>query len=88
MRAGAVRKLAEAAVPANKGKVKVVGNPFSEENYGVGIPKDSDKCEDINAAITEMIDDGTWKKLLDKNVGASGYKANEDLNPPTPAACA
>ena len=77
-----------AAVPANKGKVKVVGNPFSEENYGVGIPKDSDKCEDINAAITEMIDDGTWKKLLDKNVGASGYKANEDLNPPTPAACA
>ncbi|WP_456825268.1 glutamate ABC transporter substrate-binding protein [Cellulomonas sp. P5_E12] len=77
-----------AAVPANKGKVKVVGNPFSEENYGVGIPKDSDKCEDINAAITEMIDDGTWKKLLDKNVGASGYKANEGLNPPTPAACA
>ena len=77
-----------AAVPANKGKVKVVGNPFSEENYGVGIPKDSDKCEDINTAITAMVDDGTWQKLLDKNVGASGYKANEDLNPPTPAACA
>jgi glutamate transport system substrate-binding protein len=77
-----------AAVPANKGKVKVVGNPFSEENYGVGIPKDSDKCEDINAAITEMIDDGTWQELLDKNVGASGYKANDKLNPPTPAACA
>jgi len=77
-----------AAVPANKGKVKVVGNPFSEENYGVGIPKDSDKCEDINAAITEMIDDGTWQELLDKNVGASGYKANDKLNPPEPAACA
>src|SRR6478609_1053548 len=74
-----------AAVPANKGKVKVVGNPFSEENYGVGIPKDSDKCEDINAAITEMIKDGTWQELLDKNVGASGYKANDKLNPPTPA---
>ena len=77
-----------AAVPANKGKVKVVGNPFSEENYGVGLPKGSDKCEDINAAITKMIDDGTWQKLLDKNVGASGYKANDNLNPPTPAACA
>ena len=35
-----------------------------------------------------MIDDGTWQKLLDKNVGASGYKANDELNPPTPAACA
>jgi len=77
-----------AAVPANEGKVKVVGNPFSEENYGVGIPKGSDKCEAINTAITKMIDDGTWQELLDKNVGASGYKANEDLNPPTPAACA
>jgi len=77
-----------AALPANEGKVKVVGNPFSEENYGVGLPKDSDKCEDINTAITAMIDDGTWQKLLDKNVGASGYKANDQLNPPTPAACA
>ncbi|KQR11130.1 glutamate ABC transporter substrate-binding protein [Cellulomonas sp. Leaf334] len=77
-----------AAVPANEGKVKVVGNPFSEENYGVGIAKDSENCEAINEAITKMIDDGTWQELLDKNVGASGYKANEELNPPTPDACA
>ena len=77
-----------AAVPANEGKVKVVGNPFSEENYGVGIAKDSDKCEAINEAITKMIEDGTWEELLDKNVGASGYVANDKLNPPTPAACA
>ena len=76
-----------AAVPANKGKVKVMGNPFSEENYGVGIPKGSDQCEAINTAITTMIDDGTWEKLLTANVGASGYTANADLNPPTPAAC-
>ena len=77
-----------AAVPANEGKVKVVGKPFSEENYGVGIPKDSEQCEAINEAITKMIEDGTWEELLDKNVGASGYVANEELNPPTPAACA
>ena len=51
-------------------------------------PRSSDKCEAINEAITKMIDDGTWQELLDKNVGASGYKANEELNPPTPAACA
>jgi len=76
-----------AAVPANKGKVKVVGNPFSEENYGVGLPKGSDKCEAINTAISKMIDDGTWDKLLAANVGASGYEANAELNPPTPAAC-
>ena len=76
-------------MPANEGKVKVVGNPFSEENYGVGLPKDSDKCEaDQRPRSPKMIDDGTWQELLDKNVGASGYKANEELNPPTPAACA
>ena len=76
-----------AAVPANKGKVKVVGNPFSEENYGVGLPKGSDKCEAINEAISKMVDDGTWDQLITDNVGASGYKYNADLNPPTPAAC-
>ena len=76
-----------AAVPANEGKVKDVGNPFSEENYGVGLPKGSDKCEAVNTAISKMIDDGTWEQLLADNVGASGYEANADLNPPTPAAC-
>jgi glutamate transport system substrate-binding protein len=76
-----------ASVPANKGKVKVVGNPFSEENYGVGLPKGSDKCEAINEAISKMVDDGTWDQLITDNVGASGYKYNADLNPPTPAAC-
>jgi len=76
-----------AAIPANAGKVKVVGNPFSEERYGVGLPKDSDRCEAINEAITKMIDDGSWQKALDDNVGSTGYKPNADLNPPTPDAC-
>jgi glutamate transport system substrate-binding protein len=76
-----------AAIPANAGKVKVVGNPFSEERYGVGLPKDSDRCEAINEAITKMIDDGSWQKALDDNVGSTGYKPNADLNPPTPDTC-
>lgn len=77
-----------AAQPANEGKVKVVGNPFSEENYGVGLSQDNETCEDINTAITELIEDGTWQQILDDNVGASGYEANEELNPPTVEACA
>lgn len=77
-----------AAQPANKGKVKVVGNPFSEENYGVGLPQDNDTCEDINAAITSMIDDGSWEKAVTANTEGTGYKPNADLNPPTPDACA
>ena len=77
-----------AATPANAGKFKVVGAPFSEENYGVGIPKDSDKCEDINAAITKMIDEGAWEAAVTSNTEGTGYTPNADLNPPTPAACA
>ncbi|SFA76152.1 glutamate ABC transporter substrate-binding protein [Cellulomonas marina] len=77
-----------AAQPANEGQVKVVGNPFSEENYGVGLPLDSDRCEAVTEAITAMIEDGSWEQILQDNVGASGYEANADLNPPTPEACA
>lgn len=76
-----------AAQDAYAGKLKVVGNPFSEENYGVGLPKDSDMCQDVTDAITAMIDDGTWQQLLDDNLGDSNYTPNADLNPPTPEAC-
>jgi glutamate transport system substrate-binding protein len=77
-----------ASQPTNAGKVKVVGNPFSEENYGVGLPKGSENCEAINDAITQMVEDGTWEQLLEDNVGESGYTPNDELNPPTPEPCA
>lgn len=77
-----------AATEANAGKFKVVGNPFSEENYGVGLPKGSELCEDINTAITEMIEDGSWEEFVAKNTEGTGYTPNPDLNPPTPAPCA
>jgi glutamate transport system substrate-binding protein len=68
---------------------KVVGNPFSEENYGVGLPKGStDRCNEVNAAITEMVEDGTWDQLVTANTEGTGYTANPALNPPEPAACA
>ncbi|MDO5367217.1 MULTISPECIES: glutamate ABC transporter substrate-binding protein [Kocuria] len=77
-----------AATDANSGKFKVVGNPFTEEKYGVGISKDSDKCQAINDAITKMVDDGAWEDAVTKNTEGADYKYNEDLNPPTPDACA
>ncbi|GAA1623902.1 glutamate ABC transporter substrate-binding protein [Georgenia ruanii] len=76
-----------AAQSQYEGKFKLVGQPFSEENYGVGLPKDNDRCEDVNAAITSMIDDGTWEELIKKNVGES-FTPNPSLNPPKVQACA
>jgi glutamate transport system substrate-binding protein len=71
------------AQPANAGKVKVVGNTFSEEKYGVGIPKgEVELCEQINTALQEMIDDGSWESFVTANTEGTGYTPNEALNPP------
>jgi glutamate transport system substrate-binding protein len=64
------------------GKFKVVGNPFSEELYGIGLPKDSDQCEAINGYITELWEDGTMDQIIKDNLGAANYTPNADLNPP------
>lgn len=77
-----------AATDANSGKFKVVGNPFTEEKYGVGIAKDSDKCKAINEAITKMVDDGSWEKAVTSNTEGADYTYNKELNPPKPDACA
>jgi glutamate transport system substrate-binding protein len=69
------------------GKFKVVGKPFSEEKYGIGLKKgDTATCEKVNAAISKMIEDGSWQKAIDANLGPAGYKPGTG-NPPTPAAC-
>ena len=77
-----------ASQEANAGQFKVVGNPFSEENYGVGLTKGSDLCEDINAAIVKMIEDGAWEEAITSNTEGADYTFNAELNPPEPAACA
>lgn len=72
-----------AAQEAYAGQFKVVGNTFSEENYGVGLPKDSDQCQAVNDAITEMISDGSWETFIAENAG-DAYQFDTSMNPPTP----
>ncbi|WP_134773586.1 glutamate ABC transporter substrate-binding protein [Ornithinimicrobium flavum] len=71
-----------AGFAAHAGDFKVVGNPFSEENYGIGLSKESEDCEAINEAITELWEDGTMEQIIEDNLGAADYTANADLNPP------
>lgn len=76
-----------AAQDQYKGKLKVVGKPFSKERYGIGLKKgDKDICTKATEAIKTMISDGSWKKAVDANLGAANYKPGEG-NPPTPDAC-
>jgi len=76
-----------AAQDQYKGKLKVVGKPFSTEKYGIGIKKgDTALCQKITDAIKKMVSDGSWQKAVDNNLGPAGYKPGTG-NPPTPDAC-
>ncbi|EID81000.1 MULTISPECIES: glutamate ABC transporter substrate-binding protein [Rhodococcus] len=56
------------------GELKVVGAPFTEERYGIGLAKGDDETRaKINDAITAMIADGSWERAFNETVGASGY---------------
>jgi len=55
------------------GKFKLVGQPFSEEKYGIGLAIDDKTSRDaINDALEEMFKDGAWKAAIDKNFGEFG----------------
>ncbi|WP_104199975.1 glutamate ABC transporter substrate-binding protein [Cryobacterium sp. Y29] len=51
--------------------LKVVGEPFSVENYGVGLPKGDDA---LRGFINDMFTDGndTWQSIYDETLGQSG----------------
>ncbi len=71
-----------AAQDQYKGKLKVVGKGFTDELYGVGIPKgDGDRVAQVNEALRQYVADGSWKASLDATVGPSGYAIP---GPPTP----
>lgn len=56
----------------------VVGNPFSEERYGIGIPKgDVALCEAINGILEAARDEGTWQSIYDDTLGQSGSTATQ-----------
>jgi glutamate transport system substrate-binding protein len=55
------------------GTFKIVGQPFSEENYGVGLKKDDTNLQTkISGAITKMESDGSWQAAFEKNLGPAG----------------
>jgi glutamate transport system substrate-binding protein len=71
-----------AAVKPYKGVLRVVGDGFSDESYGIGVKKgDTEMVTKVNDALKKFISDGSWEKSLDANVGPSGYKLPD---PPTP----
>jgi polar amino acid transport system substrate-binding protein len=52
------------------GKYELVGDFFSDEPYGIGLPEDDSKWRDtVNFTIQDMWKDGTYTKIYDKWYG-------------------
>ena len=59
---------------------RMVNNPFGEEKYGVGLPAGStERCEEINEAITKMWEDGSAAEYLENAFGATDFAFEEDV---------
>ncbi len=68
----------------NPDKLKVVGDPFSDERYGIGFKKgDAQMCTFLTDSIKKMEDDGTWQKAFEATLGKADV---ETPDPPTPDA--
>ncbi|MEU9367253.1 glutamate ABC transporter substrate-binding protein [Streptomyces avermitilis] len=62
-------------------ELKVVGKPFSEEPYGIGVPRDDNALRfALDDALEAREKDGDWKKAYEATLGLSGVPA------PTPPA--
>jgi glutamate transport system substrate-binding protein len=60
----------------NPDKLKVVGKPFTQEPYGVGLAKDDSVLRNaISDALKAHEDNGDWKKAYDATLGLSGAPA-------------
>lgn len=56
--------------------LKVVGEPFTEERYGVGLAKDDAAFQDhVNMMFTDGGD--IWQAIFDKNLGSSGIEVSQ-----------
>jgi glutamate transport system substrate-binding protein len=61
--------------------LKVVGRPFSQENYGIGVKKDDKGFRDfVNEQLEKSFKDGTWAKAYTETIGTKTGAAV----PPTP----
>ena len=58
------------AIVKNPGKYQLVGDTFGpEDNYGIGLPLDSDGVAFVNAFLKKIEANGTWEKLWQISLG-------------------
>lgn len=71
------------AIVKNPGAYEIAGDVFGpEDNYGIGLPLDSDGVAFVNAFLEKIESDGTWAKLWQVSLGD---RTGIDTAPEAPA---
>nr|WP_109474710.1 glutamate ABC transporter substrate-binding protein [Ornithinimicrobium cavernae] len=64
----------------HEGEFELVGEPFSQEPYGVAFAKDDVEFQSfVNEVLQEMMDDGRWTEIYESTAGEI---LGEDIEPP------
>lgn len=62
-------------VAENPELLKLVGDTFTTERYGVGLAKDDAAGRAaVSSAIEQMVGSGEWRKALERNIGQAGVE--------------
>lgn len=62
----------------NPDELRVVGEPFSEERYGIGYSPDApEMCEFLNDTLEQAFSDGRFEQAFDLTLGQSGNEVPE-----------
>ena len=56
------------AMQANS-ELKIVGEPFTEDPYGIGLPQGSDAKAFVDTFLQTIYDDGTWESIWKATIG-------------------
>jgi polar amino acid transport system substrate-binding protein len=72
--------ITEYAVAKSNGKLQVAGKTFEVAPYGIAVDKGSKLTEAVQKAMQSLVDDGTYKKILDKWGVADGALSQITIN--------
>lgn len=68
------------AITALEGKLEIVGEMFDTAPYGFPVARGSELAEPVRGALQELIDDGTYERLLKKYHSESGAVEEATIN--------
>ena len=70
------------SIVRNPGKYAVAGIFGEDDNYGIGLPKDSDGVAFVNAFLKQIEDEGLWTQLWQISLGDRTGGAETAPEPP------